>query len=212
VYLAINPASRREFRRCAAEPAAEMLGTPSGIQESSRPPASVRLLGEADLVLPERSPVRCGPIVLVPASPGNVAVDDDERRPVVARFEVSRTPSLRKVEGHCVAAAVRSTRRRDGLATSSGERELRASLDRDVVVVVDPAEVRTARDGRPATPLTDTALPSCSRPAERVHVIVEEREVGPVVARRNQRPAIASDAGATPYRAAPSVVSTPEVQ
>src|SRR5204862_5577192 len=81
-----------ELSATGAEAAAEVVGYGVGHEELRvlRPP--VRLLGQADLVLTERLAVRGARVVLVRRPPADVAVDDDQRRPVGAGLERRERP------------------------------------------------------------------------------------------------------------------------
>src|SRR5205823_6955287 len=68
------------------------------------------------------------------------------------------------------------------------EREVGPPLDRDAVVVIDPAEVREPQVAGERGRLARHALHHAAVAAERVDVVVEERVVGAVVARRQPAP------------------------
>jgi hypothetical protein len=66
------------------------------------------------------------------------------------------------------------------VANVVGEREARAALDRDVVVVVDPAEVREPEVAGQRRGLRRDALHHVAVAAERVDVVVEQLVAGAV--------------------------------
>ena len=177
-----------ELPAAGAEAAAEVVRYGVGHQELRVRRPAVRLLGQTDLVLAERLAVRGARVVLVRRPPGDVAVDDDERRTVGAGLE-RREGLSEQVEVVGVAdphdvPSVGEEPARDVLR----EGEVRPPLDRDAVVVVDPAEVREAQVSGERGRLAGHALHHAAVAAERVHVVVEERVVRAVVARRQPAP------------------------
>ena len=123
----------------------------------------------------------CGAgVLLVGRSPADVAVDDDQGGSIVGLLEHVQGP-LQEVEvvrvtdpDHVPAVADESRRHVVGVG------QFGVSLDGDVVVVVDPAEVGqlevAGKGGRlAADPLHEAAIA-----ADRIDVEVEELEVGTV--------------------------------
>ncbi len=109
----------------------------------------LRVLGPAvvplrrtDLVLSERLAVRRARVLLRGRAPADVAVDDDQGRAVVLLLErlegSGQHLEVVRVTDPGDVPAVGDEARGDVL----GEGERRVALDRDLVVVVDPAEVR----------------------------------------------------------------------
>jgi len=150
-----------------------------------------RLLGPAvdtlrlpDLVFTERLAVGRARVLLRRRPVADVAVDDDERGAVVRiaerleraveHLEIVGVPHARDVP------AVGDEARRHVL----GEREARAPLDRDPVVVVDPAEVRQAEVAGERRGLRRDPLHHAAVAGQRVHVVVEQLDARTVVARR----------------------------
>ena len=113
----------------------------------------------------------------------DVAVHEDQRRPLVLRLEnleraLGRLEVVRVGDRRHVPA-VRGEARRDVLR----EREVRVALDRDAVRVVDPAEIREALVRRERRRLGRDAFHHAAVAGLGVHVEVEEREPVAVVAR-----------------------------
>ena len=67
-------------------PAREVLADAVGHEELGVLRPAVVPLGEPDLLLAERLAVGGAGVLLVRRAPGDVAVDDDQRRPVAACF------------------------------------------------------------------------------------------------------------------------------
>ena len=103
---------------------------------------AVGTFGEPDLLFPERLAVSGAGVLLVRRPVCDVAVDDDERWAVVSLFE-DRKRAIEHIEVVGIAyvrdiPAVRPKPRRNVFGECQGGR----AFDRDLVVVVDPAEVR----------------------------------------------------------------------
>ena len=92
--------------------------------------------------------------------------------------------------------------------------ELGVAVDRDVVVVVDPAEVVELQVAGERGGLVRDALHQVAVAADRVDVEVEELEAGAVEARRQPlaRRSPSRRWSRSPWPSGPVVVSTPEVQ
>src|SRR4029078_9249259 len=106
---------------------------------------AVRPLGLADLLLTERLPVGRARVLLVRGAVADVAVDDDQRGPVPLLLEL-----LEGAGEELEVVGVADPGDVPAVAHEAGGdvvlvRELRVPVDRDVVVVVDPAEVVQAR-------------------------------------------------------------------
>src|SRR5262245_29886630 len=118
-----------------------MLAHAIGDQELRVLGPPIAALGEADFLRAERLAVGGGRVVLVGGAVADVAIEDDERRPAL-RLPEEAEGSLDTIEIVGVTdtqdvPAVPEEAGRDVL----GEREAGLPFDRDVVVVVDPAEV-----------------------------------------------------------------------
>src|SRR5215831_9713049 len=143
---------------------------------------AIGALGEPDLLLAQWFAVGCGGIDLVRRAIADVAIQNDERRAALGATEYrERVLDPRQIVGIADPQHVPSVGKeapRDILGKSNA----RASLDADVVVVVDPAQVVEAemareRGGLRADPFHQTAVA-----ANRIDVVVEELEAGAVVA------------------------------
>ncbi len=148
---------------------------PVGDQELGilRPP--VAPLGLPDLFLSQRLPVGCAGVLFVGGAVADVGVHDDERGAVVgvqerligARQRVKVVGVAHPKDVPPVAQELR------GQVIGEGQRGV--PFDRDVVVVVDPAQL-----GKPEVPghgrsLLANPLHHASVPADRVDVVVEHR-------------------------------------
>ena len=131
----------------------------------------------AHLVLAERLAVRRGGVLLVRRAPADVAVDDDQRRPALLGLEaLERAGDEAEVVGvadplHVPAIAHEA--RGDVVVVG----DLGVAVDRDVVVVVDPAEVVELLVAGERGGLVRDALHQAAVAGDRVHVEVEERRV-----------------------------------
>ena len=167
-----------------AEVVGEVLAHAVGDEELRVLGPAVGLLGEANLLLAERLAVRRARALLGRRAVGDVAVDDDQRRPLGLVLErLERAREHRAVVGVADAGdvpAVADEARRDVV----GEREARGALDRDPVVVVDPAEVLEPEVAGQRGRLGRDALHHVAVAAQRVDVVVEELVAGAVEVRR----------------------------
>ena len=145
---------------------------------TARPPASRRLLGRADLVLAERLPVGALVSCFFGRAVADVAVDDDERGPVL----LLKNWSAARAAPRSLASvtAWRSSRTPRSACRRPRRREPACPSMRDVVVVVDPAEVRQLQVTGERRGLRGDALHHVAVAADGVDVVVEEREVRPV--------------------------------
>ena len=136
----LHPAFPRGRATCA-DAAREVLVDTLWHQELFVLGPSVRALRRAHLVLAERFAVGGGSVLLVRRAVTDVAVDDDQRRPLALATE--------PVERGCNGLRVVGVREAldpptvgfEARAHVLGERERRVALDRDAVVVVEPDEV-----------------------------------------------------------------------
>ena len=82
-------------------------------------------------------------ILLVRRAVADVAVDDDQRRPVVGLQErLVGAAEHRQIVGIGDARDVPAVARHTSSSTSSSNDHFAGPFDRDAVVVVDPAEIR----------------------------------------------------------------------
>src|SRR5262245_58168156 len=201
--------------RAPASPDAgrEVLAHPVGHQELRVLRPAIRSLGETDLLRSQRLPVRRAGVLLVRRAVADVAVDDEERRPVVRALE-RRECALEHVEVVGIAdaddvPAVREEAARDVVA----ERQLRVAFDRDVVVVVDPAQVRDAQVAGERR--ASLEMPSIMQPSpQSAYTSKSNRgKPGRLKCCAIQRPATAMPTlMATPWPSGPVVHSMPDVQ
>ncbi len=120
--------------------------------------------------------MRAARVLLMRCTPADVAVDDDERRAVLFLLEGLESPRKN-------LAIVRVADARDVPAVPDepcgdifGERECGVALDRDVVVVVDPAKIRELQVSGQRGCLAGDALHHAAVTAEGVDVVVEDVE------------------------------------
>ena len=125
----------------------------------------------------------CGSVLLVRRSVADMAVQDNECR---AALRLSKnSPSAARCARYHSRRRLADTfhpyaRNRD--ATSSVNVEARATLDRDVIVVVDPAEIVEAQMARQRCGFGADALHQTAIATNRVDVVVEDLKARPVVA------------------------------
>ena len=158
----------------------EMLAHSIGDEELRILRPAVMTLGQLDFLRAQRFSMRRARILLVRGAVGDVAVDDDESRSIGRLLErPERALEHLQVVGIAHARhvpAVAEKPRRHVVAV----RQRRVALDRDVIVVVDPAqvaelEVPGERGGLAGDPFHHAAVA-----AERVDVVVEEIESGAI--------------------------------
>src|SRR5581483_184045 len=171
-----------------ADPVSKMLGHPFGHEEMRLLWPAISTLGGAYLVLAERFAVGRARVLLVWGPVSDVAVDDDQGRAVLAAFGRLERP-LEQVNVVGVAHArnvpsVAHEARGDVLA----EGELRVPLDRHVVVVVNPTEVREAEVSRQGRGLAGNALHHVAVAAHREHAVVEHVKTRTIERRREPSP------------------------
>ena len=198
----------------APMPGVEMLADAVRHEELRVLRPAVGALGEPHLVVAERLAVRRGGVVPIRRTVADVAVENDDRR-APARFAEHAQRALDRLDVVGVAdaqdvPAVTQEAQRDVL----GERDVGAAFDRDVIVVVDPAQVVEREMARERRRFRAHALHQAAVAADRVDVVVEEVESDLVVAR--SEPALADrhpDAGRDALaRADRWCVSTPDTQ
>ena len=163
-----------------AEPGRQTLPSSVGHQELGVLRPAVEPLGEPDLLLAQRLTVGGAGVLLGRRAEGDVAVDDDEGRAVVGVLEhpEGATEHVEVVRvahpGHVPAVADEAGGR------VVGERPVGAALDRDPVVVVDPAQVGELEVAGERGRLARHPLHHVAVAAEGVDVVVEQLEVGTV--------------------------------
>src|SRR5262249_2044430 len=133
--LALAPAA-------LADAASELLVDAVGHSEMRVLRPAVIALGKAHLLLPEGLAVRGGGVLLAWRAEPHGAVDDNQGRTIVRGLEYrERLLDCRRV------IRVRDVKHRPAVAVESSpdvlaERQRRVALDRDMIVVVDPTQVR----------------------------------------------------------------------
>ena len=124
----------------------------------------------------------CGGIDLVRGAIAYVAVQNDEGRPALGlpedREGILNPLQIIGVTDPQHVPLIAEEARRDIL----GEGDARVALDRDVVVVVDPAQVIEAEMPGQRGRLGADPFHQAAVAANRIDVIVEDIEAGPVVA------------------------------
>ena len=130
-------------------------------------------LCELDLFLAERLAVGGVGVLLVGRTPGDVAVDDDQRRPIIRLLEDLQGPvQHRRVVGVAHAGDVPAVADEPG-GDVLAEGQLGVAFDGDLVVVVDPAEVRQLEVRGQRGGLAGDALHHATVAADGVDVVVE---------------------------------------
>ena len=163
-----------ELGAAPADPLGEVLADAVGDEELGVLGPLVGALGLAHLLLAERLAVGGGGVLLVGRAVADVAVDDDQRRArllglelvegggdplrVVGVFDVEDVPAVAlEAQRHVVAVG-----------------EVGLAVDRDVVVVVDPAEVVELQVPGERAGFAGDALHQAAVAGDRVDVEVEE--------------------------------------
>ena len=197
-----------------ADAVAEVLVDAVGDEELGVLRPAVVALGQPDFLLAERLAVGGAGVLLVRRALADVAVDDDQRRPVARLLEDAEGP----VE-HVQVVGVADARDVPAVADEArghvlAEGQVRVAFDGDVVVVVDPAQVGELQVPGERGGLAARCPPSCSR--RRTGRRRRSRTVskpGRLKWAASQRPAIAMPTLlASPWPSGPVVVSTPVVQ
>ena len=165
-----------------ADPLREVLDDALGNEELRVLGPAEEALRRLDALRAERLAVRLRR-VLDRRAVADVAVHDDQRRPLVLGLE-----RVERALGRLEVVRVRDRRhvpavRGEPIGDVLGEREVGVALDRDPVRVVDPAEVREALVRGERGRLRRDALHHAAVARLGVHVEVEEREAVAVVAR-----------------------------
>ena len=175
---------RAQLRPARADPGGEASRHRVGDQELGVLRPAVEALRLAHLLLAERLAVGGGRVLLVRRAVADVAVDDDQRRPVVGRPEGLERPSdLPEVVGVADPGDVPAVGHEPpGDVVVIGD--LGAPVDRDVVVVVDPAEVVEPLVARERRRLVRDALHQAAVAGDHVGVEVEQLVAGAVEVRR----------------------------
>src|ERR1044072_4166515 len=185
-----SPCCQSARTSAPADPGGEALVAPSGDGELGVLGPAVGALGLPRLLLAERGAVDLGCVVLVRRAPADVAVDDDDGWPSLLRLELleGARDQLGVVgapdPGHVPAVALEA----GGNVVFVGE--LGFAVDRDLVVVVDPAEVVELEVAGDRGSFTRDALHQTAVAADRVNVEVEEggAVAGPLPLRGNRHP------------------------
>ena len=142
---------------------------------------SVKAFGEPDLSFSQRCSVRCGRVLFVRRAVADVTVQDNERRtPLRLLEDVDCVLDTLQVVGVTDSQHVPSVGQESRLHIF-GKGDPRISLDGDVVVVVDPAEIIEPQVSRQGCCFGADALHQAAVTANRVNVIVEDVEIGPIV-------------------------------
>ena len=160
-----------------------MIVDPVGHEELRVLRPVVVALGQPDFLLAQGLAVGGAGVLLVGRAPADVAVDDDQGRPLalleeVAEGAVEQVQVVGVAHPGDVPAVAQETR---GDVLAEGQRGV--PLDRDVVVVVDPAEVGELPVGGERGGLGGDALHHAAVAAQGVDVEVDQvLEAGAVVA------------------------------
>ncbi len=161
----------------------EVVVDPVGHEELGVLGPVVVALGQPDLLLAQGLAVGGAGVLLVRRAPADVAVDDDQGRPV-ALLEEDAEGAVEQVQvvGVSHPGDVPAVAQETG-GDVLGEGQRGVPLDRDVVVVVDPAEVGELPVGGERGGLGGDALHHAAVAAEGVDVEVDQVvEAGAVVA------------------------------
>ena len=175
---------RAQLRASPADPLGEVLGDAIGDQELRVLGPAVGPLRLAHLLLAEWLAVGLGGVDLVRRAIADVAIDDDQRWTSVLHLEFVKSPGEQlEVVGVAYPGDVPPVAHEaGGDVVRIGD--LGTPVDRDVVVVVDPAEVVEPLVPGERGGLAGDTLHEVAVAGEGVDVEVEELEAGVVEARR----------------------------
>src|SRR5712691_11155183 len=184
-----RPVSREQLsptaaglRAARANSGGEVVAHGVGNQELGVLGPSVVAFGEANLLLTQRLAVSRGGILFMRRAVADVAVQNDEgRAPLGVAKDVQGVLDAVDVIGVAHAQnvpPVTQEPRRDVL----GKGDARVAFDRDVVVVVDPAEVVQAEMARQRRRFRPDAFHHAAITANGINVVAEDLEAGPIVA------------------------------
>ena len=157
---------------------------------------AVAALGEAHFLFTQGLAVGFPGVLLMRRAEADVAAHDDQRRPVPGRTELVQgrpeCSGIVRVGDLMDRPAIGRKTRADIL----GESELGPALNRDVVGIVDPAEIRELQMAGDGRRLARDALHHVAVAAQRVNVVVEQLEAWAVeVLGEPARPDGHADAG-----------------
>src|SRR5271166_6485980 len=147
-------------------------------------------LREPDFLLAERFTVSTTSILLMGRAVSDVAVHDDERGAILGVMK-----SAERTGQHVEVVCVSNSRHVPAVTDKTRghvfrKRQGSVAFDRDVVVVVDPAEIRKSQVSSERCRLAGDAFHHASIPAKRVNVEVEQvLEAWAVITRRQPLPA-----------------------
>ena len=170
------------LRASGAERGGEMFLDAIGDQELRVGRPAVGLLRPLDLLRPQRGAVRFVRAGLLRGAVADLALDDDQRRSLRLGAEGLESTLQRSGVigiGDMLDAPAEPL---ETLADVFGEGEVRLPLDRDLVVVVDPAEVGKLQVASDRGGFGGHALHEIAVAADDVGVVVEEGAAGGVVA------------------------------
>src|SRR5208283_2848903 len=137
---------------------------------------------QPDLVLAKRLAMSCGGILLVRRAITNMAVEDDKSGPALSLTEnVERVLDALDIVGVADAQHIPPIAEKPG-GDVLGEGDARIAFDRDVVVVIEPAEIIEAEVASQRRCLRGHPLHHASVAADGVDAVVEDRRARPVVA------------------------------
>ncbi len=146
---------------------------------------AVVALGELDFFLAERLAVGRAGVLLVRRAIGDVAVHDDECRAVGGLLE-----DVQGAFEHFKVVRVADARHIPAVTDETGgdilaERQLGVAFDRNLVVVVNPAEIGKLQMSRERGRFAGNAFHHVAVAARGVHVVVEHFKIGAVEVRRH---------------------------
>src|SRR5215813_5816595 len=149
---------------------------------------AVELLGQTHFLGTRRLAMGIARIVLVRRTVADVTMHDDQSWPILGvckRLVGAR--QLVKVVGIAHRDDVPAIRC-EARANVLGKGELRRALDRDLVVVVDPAQIGELQMTSQGSRFTGDALHYVAIAAKGVYLEVEQRKVGAIECRREPAP------------------------
>ena len=155
-----------------------------GNEELSVLRPAIVALGEPNLLFAKRLAVRGGGILLMRRAIADVAVQNDEGRPILGLVKhVERVLDAIDVIGVAHAQNIPAITEKAGRDVL-GKGDARIAFDGDVIVVVNPAEVIEREMAGERCRFRTHALHHAAVAAHRINVVVEDLEAGPIVAVR----------------------------
>src|SRR6202795_3571808 len=163
-----------------ADSVLEVLSYPFGNVEFCIFRPTIIPLGQVDFLFTEWLAMGSAGVLLVGSAVSNVAVNNDQSRPIIGVQE-----SLKGPRQHRLIIRVSHTSHIPTVAEETGryiltERQLGVALDRDPVVVVNPAEIRKLKMTSQRRSLSANTFHHATVATHGVYVVVEKFKAGTI--------------------------------